>query len=255
MLPQAIERLAAVERVDQRVLAQHHLIHLVHQLRIVDDEYFPWLHGALPEVPIYQGSVAETGPARAFQGSAQRGRASQRQGSQDSLCRDGARFRPRRPPAGRAHPGGRSRPAPLCALALAARPGPAGAPAHGGLLRLQHPRRGDEPGRAPRVRPPVAAADRRADRVRHLLRRLGHDHQPADHGRAGAGSPCSRSSSTPSGWPRPASSPPAPGGGSPTAASSTGRRSCSWCARETRWGSTTSPTSPGRGCGWSTPIR
>ena len=49
VLLQTIERLAAIERVDQRVLAQHHLIHLVHQLRIVDDEHFPWLHGALPE--------------------------------------------------------------------------------------------------------------------------------------------------------------------------------------------------------------
>ncbi len=61
--------------------------------------------------------------------------------------------------------------------------------------------------RAPRVRPPLAGADRRADRVRHLLRRLGHDHQPAHPGGAGAGRPCSPWSSTPSGWPRPASSP------------------------------------------------
>ena len=49
MLLQAVERLPAVERVDQRVLAQHHLVHLVHQLRVVDDEHFSWLHGALPE--------------------------------------------------------------------------------------------------------------------------------------------------------------------------------------------------------------
>jgi hypothetical protein len=50
-----VERLASIGSIDQRVLAEHHLIHLVHELRVVDDEHFPWLQGSLPD-PVDRGS-------------------------------------------------------------------------------------------------------------------------------------------------------------------------------------------------------
>ena len=55
VLPQPVEGLPAVRGIDQRVLAEHDLVHLVHQLRVVDDEHFPWLQGSLPD-PVDRGS-------------------------------------------------------------------------------------------------------------------------------------------------------------------------------------------------------